>query len=626
MNSSQQQHINAKQLELAKLCEKYAFTNISESDLRLKDLYKSLQIHHNQEVLLQYHLISGFVRNQLYKYENSIEHYSAAVELLDELGNVKDKIDAYVDFSGTYNNLRDKKSAEKWLDKANELLIAFPAPKLLSRIHCRYGYINLHLHDFPEATEAFLEAEKVLTRHVKELTTKDYYFLALVYSGLGKIYEQSNDWEKSTKAFKNAVRICENFNINTRISWHYLHLGNAYMSLGDIKNAEHYFKKAIKDKNDLNFQAKASAFGNLGYLFLNEGKHNKALDLFDQAEKLYRENAEEDHANLASIDLWRGNVFEDLDKDKKALKLYHIAYQHARIARDFKQLCGITKAISLLHAKHESFKAAYETQLLYEEMLEQYHQEVKQKRLVEMEVRYEAEKKKKESEQLQLVATKLQLQALRAQMNPHFMNNALNSILDYMEAGDSAKASGFLSQFAKLMRTNLKYSSVELISLEDEIEFLEDYLHLNAKLRFEGKMDYKISVDDEIEEDIFGVPTMLAQPFIENAIEHGIRSINNGFISVEFISIDDNTIKCIIEDNGIGRKAASKSNNSKKHNDKSRGIEITKQRLQILHNSEKKSGLIQIIDLVDKKTANALGTRVELIIPIKILQHTSGFE
>ena len=168
------------------------------------------------------------------------------------------------------------------------------------------------------------------------------------------------------------------------------------------------------------------------------------------------------------------------------------------------------------------------------------------------------------------------------------------------------------------MRSSLEYSELEIISLENEIEFLEDYLTINQKLRFDNKLEFSIIVDEEIEEDITGVPTMIVQPYIENAIEHGIRPKKGGFIKIDFKLVDDDSILCIIEDNGIGRVRAKefqdRDNYHLRH--KSRGVSITERRLEILHSTRKDKFSTRTIDLYDPLSKEALGTRVEVQIPI----------
>jgi len=170
------------------------------------------------------------------------------------------------------------------------------------------------------------------------------------------------------------------------------------------------------------------------------------------------------------------------------------------------------------------------------------------------------------------------------------------------------------------MRQSLEYSDLETISLEKEIDFLQDYLVLNQKLRFESNLNFDIKVSEDIEEDIMGVPTMIIQPYVENAIEHGLRTVENGLVKVQFSLADEETILCIIEDNGIGRDIAKERQRKDGYHltHKSRGTSITEQRLRILNRS-KKSGFVKTVDLKDEQN-NPRGTRVEVKIPIIDLQ------
>jgi two-component system, LytTR family, sensor kinase len=168
------------------------------------------------------------------------------------------------------------------------------------------------------------------------------------------------------------------------------------------------------------------------------------------------------------------------------------------------------------------------------------------------------------------------------------------------------------------MRSSLEYSEYEIISLENEIEFLTDYLYINQKLRFEDKLQYKVTVDEDLEEDLMGVPTMIVQPYIENAIEHGLRSKRGGMLKVDFKLLDENTILCSVEDNGIGRELARKMQERDGYHlhHKSRGTSITEQRLEILHSSRKDKFSVTTIDLKDPLSNEPIGTRVEIKIPI----------
>jgi tetratricopeptide (TPR) repeat protein len=598
----------------------YVFTDIQKAQKLLSELQKILGEFSHPDFELNYHISTALVENQLYNYTLSEIHFKNALEILNERGDASQLAEAYIDFAGTLLNLEEKDKAKYYLLEAGKFLHQFPDNRLQARLVCREGYLHLKNANHSKALQSFIEAEKQIANLEKSLDFKDYYFITLIKSGLGIIHGVNNEPEKSIQAYLQVVKLCETKGMRSRLSWHYLNVGGGYMSIQDDDNAIEYFTAAIKVIDDVNQQARAMAYANMGYCFYRKKLYGEALELLKKARPLFKDKREK---YLANIEWWRAKVYKDLDKRKKSLKHYFAAWDFAKKAQDFKLISGILKDIATYHAEELKFKDAYDYQSLYDQAVEKYLSEVKDLQIKELEVMYEAERKEKEAEMFKLQATGLQLKALRAQMNPHFMFNALNSIQNYITSNETTSAAKYLAQFARLMRQSLDYSELEIISLEKEIEFLKNYLDINEKLRFENQLKYEIIVDEEIEEDIYGVPTMIIQPYIENAIEHGIRSRQNGLITVTFRLKDDETILCVIEDNGIGREKAKlhQENNPKFKNHKSLGTKITQERLEILLKSKnRQENVVSIIDLKDNMTNEALGTRVEILIPIVEIQ------
>lgn len=200
--------------------------------------------------------------------------------------------------------------------------------------------------------------------------------------------------------------------------------------------------------------------------------------------------------------------------------------------------------------------------------------------------------------------TELKQTVLRAQMNPHFIFNSMSVIQSYIYSKDMETSSLFIVNFSRLMRLILENSSKEFIPLSTELDILEKYL-LIQRLRFDGGFDFSISAENLDLENTY-VPPMLTQPFIENAIEHGrLESIAGGAIQVIF-SIDNGTMKIVVEDNGVG-KDAKQSLGIKTH--KSMAIDITKERIALINLKYNASGSIEIHDL---KSENYSGTRVAI--------------
>lgn len=201
----------------------------------------------------------------------------------------------------------------------------------------------------------------------------------------------------------------------------------------------------------------------------------------------------------------------------------------------------------------------------------------------------------------------VEMKALRAQMSPHFIFNSLNSINRYIVKSEPEKASLYLTKFSKLIRLILDNSNSKVISLEQELISLKLYIELEA-LRFNDKFTYTLNVNTELSPLSIGVPPMIIQPFIENAIWHGLlHKETPGRLTIS-INRFGHGLQCIIEDDGIGRKKAAELKSKSVNREKSYGMKITTDRLNML-NGESKISNIEIIDLEDE-AGNATGTKV----------------
>jgi tetratricopeptide (TPR) repeat protein len=202
----------------------------------------------------------------------------------------------------------------------------------------------------------------------------------------------------------------------------------------------------------------------------------------------------------------------------------------------------------------------------------------------------------------------------RSQMNPHFIFNSLSIVQNFIVKHDETKASIYLSRFSELVRSILNNSSEELITLEEELATIGNYLALQ-KVRFSDQFDYELEVDDSLDPESTFVPPMLTQPFIENAIEHGIRNLGSkGKIDIRFIRRDDK-ILLEIEDNGIGREKAQELLRQRDKTHKSMATTITRERIAVLNRRLKRKITMEIMDLKDEQ-GEAKGTRVVFGVPV----------
>ncbi|MFK8039576.1 MAG: sensor histidine kinase [Crocinitomicaceae bacterium] len=222
-------------------------------------------------------------------------------------------------------------------------------------------------------------------------------------------------------------------------------------------------------------------------------------------------------------------------------------------------------------------------------------------------------KKILEHEKLQTVSA--ELKALRSQMNPHFTFNTLSAIQTAVNNSDKTKASKYIGDFSKLIRKVLENSKHPFISLAEELEMLKLYIELEY-LRFGNKFVYEIIVDEKLDLSYHEIPTMVIQPFVENAILHGLAPIkNNDGILKLTITLERKTIYCFIEDNGIGREEALKIKKRKGFAKDSMATRITEDRIRLYKKKMKKDFSVNIIDLKDHLD-HGKGTRVELAFPV----------
>lgn len=207
-----------------------------------------------------------------------------------------------------------------------------------------------------------------------------------------------------------------------------------------------------------------------------------------------------------------------------------------------------------------------------------------------------------------------QLTALKAQMNPHFLYNALNSIQDLILQKDVKNAVRYLTKFSHLMRQILDASGMTSISLSDEIKILTLYLDLE-KLRFGDNFQYTIEVKNDIDVDFAQIPPMIIQPFVENAVKHGLLHKTKGTKNLTLHFEKEDLLICTIIDNGVGRAKAAQIQARQGKNQTSFATSATQKRLEILNETYQQKIGLEIIDLIENNEAK--GTKVVLRVPIK---------
>ena len=271
-----------------------------------------------------------------------------------------------------------------------------------------------------------------------------------------------------------------------------------------------------------------------------------------------------------------------------------------------------------------SFALTYRSKLVLIEknkLQENYNQQL-QAALHQRSTELEAQNKVVEAQKIKQIETtfehkiaETEMIALRAQMNPHFIFNCLNSIKLYTLENDSQTASEYLTKFSQLIRLVLENSRSEKVTLQKELETLKLYIELEA-MRFKDKVQYKINVVPHIDQQYIEIPPLLMQPYVENAIWHGLmHKPEGGNITIDIAQPEEYLLHIEISDDGIGREMAGQHKSKSATRQKSFGLKMTSERLDAINHIYKTKTEVKIVDLVDAD-GNAAGTKVIIEIPL----------
>lgn len=404
--------------------------------------------------------------------------------------------------------------------------------------------------------------------------------LAEAYNGIGNVYNELNQATKAIEYYENSLKLNNELNNQFAISNNYLGLSKLYLLYPESVNKSIlYAKKALEksiETGSLQKQAEGHELLYEAYKILKDNKKSLYhIEIFTELnDSVFNE---EKHKQISELE----TKYQTEKKEQEIISLQQeneIQIQKVKAQRRLTLLIGSSALLILLIG-----------------MIFYLWNKAKQKN-----IRNELKIKNLLTEQ----------KMLRSQMNPHFIYNSLNSIQSFISSDESYQAEKYLARFAKLMRGILENSRVDFVSLDKEIEVLELYLELE-QLRFEKRFTFNFIIDENIESDYVSIPPMLIQPFIENAILHGLKTKTDGILNVTFNENEDYII-CCIEDNGIGRKASENNQAAKKY--KSLATTITQERLDTLSKELNITASFTIEDKIDENN-KPLGTKVILQLP-----------
>jgi len=532
----------------------------------------------------------GKAYKQMGDFDESLVHLYRAATISEKIGDNYGLANAYNTIANINKSVNKYDEALNYYKKAKVIFADLNNTKMEAMTLQNSAGVYGRQGDYIEAIKNYQEALGLIDNLGGNLD----YNKAIILGNLGGSYNGLRDYENGLKYHLKANKIRKTLKRKISLAYGLAGVGESYINLHRFDEAE----KSLNEGIDL-----ASKFGSINLLWqLLELKAVLGKKKGDY--KMALENTELSHK-------WKDSIF-NLKSSQQIAKL-ETKYQTAQKDKEIALLTTENELKEKEAQRQDDIKKAiliglFLTLLLAGLIFYMLRQKLKNQKILA-----------KKNEELKVSNLKkelgtLEMKALRAQMNPHFLFNCMNSINTMILRDDNTNASKYLTKFSKLVRLMLENSENPKVTLQDEIDMLNAYVALES-IRFKGKIEYTLKVSEDIDKETTLIPSMVLQPFVENAIWHGLLNTTKktGKLSIK-VNEKNDFLHCSILDNGVGREASLKLHKKAKLKKKSMGIKITKDRLTLL-TKEKIKEVVKFIDLKDDKN-NALGTQVDILIPI----------
>ncbi len=495
-----------------------------------------------------------------------------------------------------------------------------------------------------------------------------------VQEGLGDNLSIDKDLRKAANYYEKSLQIAKDLKNNQYVAELNSKIGMCKDNLGNPQGARLYFQASLESAENINLSQRATVTNTIANHYKVQENFDKEIEFRSQAlEVLSQRNVGDiprsvkvDQVSISSLNFDIGKAYVNKKAYKMAIPFLEKSKFEAKEAKNvtlekravenlsnaYKNIGDYKKALSsyqeyvlLVDALYKQKEAAIKAAVSLGKDLTNKQNRInsleKDRELVaskyslyakEQELTVESYKRQRmiiysliaglflmllslffmyrSNKQRKMTNNLLALKSLRSQMNPHFIFNALNSVNSFIAQNDERAANRYLTEFSKLMRNVLNNSEKDFIVLADEIELLELYLRLEHQ-RFEDKFEYELTIDPAIQTYEFQIPPMLLQPYIENAVWHGLRYKKEaGKLVVSMAMKDKNSIEILITDNGIGRSESKRLKTKNQKKQESKGMNNIKERIAILNDMYGDKVMVTVSDLLD----DGSGTKVLLIL------------
>ncbi|MES2733758.1 MAG: histidine kinase [Bacteroidota bacterium] len=440
----------------------------------------------------------------------------------------------------------------------------------------------------PQQARAYYDNSQSLASGMSDDNT-----LAKSNDMLGKVLRLEKRYDQELALRQQSIAINLKSNNKTALNDEYLEVAHLYLEQKNAAAAIPYLQKSITLSGQLDkLDKKSEGYRSLSEAYVALGKVKDALKSYQTYVALVEGVYKKRETELAGLLQFKEELserqkkIESLEKDRQLnAKTIELLRKDQKLREE-----GMQKQLILIYALVVGLLLVFVASYLL----------------------YKSAQKRRIANQL------LALKSLRSQMNPHFIFNALNSVNSFISQNDERSANKYLSEFSRLMRAVMENSQHNFIPLSNELKILELYLNLEH-FRFKEKFDYTFEVDPAIDIDSIQMPPMLIQPYIENAVWHGLRyKEEKGLLTVKVKKDTDDLVVCI-EDNGIGRKKSQAIKTSNQKENVSTGLLNIENRLRIINEIHRTKLSVSITDL---HTTDESGTKVIIRIPLHIHEVT----
>lgn len=635
-----------------------AFSYINEAK-KLAD-----NLDYKEGKALSVYLLGGYYFGKS-NYQEALSFYLASLEQREEIGDKKGMSTSLNSIGLVYIILANYPEAMNNLRRALNISAELKDMQSMINATVNIGYANSELGNYPEAIKQYLAALKFCEK------IKDYLGTAMCYNNMGYIYELKNEYDEALKNYNSALVMYKRINNKIGIAQTNDNMGMTYKKMGNDSKALLLVSAGLKIKELLGDEhGIADSYLNLGRIYYSNGNFKTAIENELKALFVFRKKGVK--AEVAQTYLCLGEAYKAIGDFSNALNYLDSAVSLStaignkeHIKNSYFQLSKLDSTLSREKGINPEKKLAFSLKALdnYQKYItyrDTMNNEENTRKTVQAVMNFEYEKKEAVAKAAQekkdalthaeikrqtllrnailggvgiagtfsfmLVCTfnrkkktsfekkvaQVETKALRSQMDPHFIFNALNSIDDFILNNDINNSSLYINKFSRLMRLILESSRKEEVSLKEDLDSLELYIQLE-NLRMEKKVACKIEIAPEVNTENVLIPPMLLQPFIENAFKHAFQGIAAPKLEIN-IDLKDEMLLCTITDNGIGRNSEQKIKTETKEKRQSFGMTVTGERLDIISKIKKSKAYFAFEDLIDNQQ-KAAGTRVMLSVP-----------